>query len=406
MFTLRSTGPRILLGCLGMMLACSLALTIGSQIKYKPYGVPDHRRSEYDTILRKLAKQSQAIAEAKLGKNPIAKLEQSEYDFGLLAPGTAGAKHDFLIHNEGQDDLVLSSVGSSCKCTVATIEDRIVPPGESRPVTLVWNVGEDLSDEYEQTALIETNDPSKPRIELKVRGRVRSRWAVSSSDLVHLKGSAHRAIEASCILYSQVFEDFVILETESSSGAIQVATEPADPLDLSPLQGRCGYKVNIHYRAPTKHTGHFQEQVRVCVLDTQTEATEWMELPIRGTIGKPLIFHGPELDASGLDLGTVEVGDKREWSFFVRFRTENIVTDAVVRKVAPPGLVAAVEPVKRVKNTFRVTLKLATDAKPHRFYFDEQGYVEISNRDDPTQGDWMSLSGQIISPANKSFVGR
>ncbi|WP_442509153.1 DUF1573 domain-containing protein [Novipirellula sp. SH528] len=406
MLSFRSTGLRILLGNLALVSVFGLAIVLGSVTTYKPYGVPDHRRAEYDAILAKLAAEAKEIAEAKKSKNPVAKVEQTEFDFGLLDPGTQGATHDFVIYNDGQDELLLTSAGSSCKCTVAKIEDRIVPPGESRPVTLVWNVGEDVSDQYEQVAIIETNDPRKPSIEFTVRGKVRSAWAVNSDTLIHLKGSADKPIEASCVLYSQVFDDFVILETETSSGAIEVATEPLQPLDLHSLQGRCGYKVNVKYRSPTNRTGAFQENIRVCVLDTKTTQTEWIDLPVSGTIGKPLVFHGPELDSQGLDLGTVEVGDAKEWSFFVRFRTETAVTEATVTDIAPLGLTAVLEPLKRVKNTFRVTIKLTEDAKPHRFYFDKQGYIEVANKANPEQCDWMPLSGQIITPAAKGLVGR
>ncbi|GAA5507234.1 DUF1573 domain-containing protein [Novipirellula caenicola] len=406
MLLLRATGLRIAVGFLALTVVFGLAIALGSVTKYKPYGVPDHRRAEYDAILAKLGAEAKAIAKAEKSKSPIAKIEQTEFDFGLLDPGTNGAKHDFVIHNDGQDELLLTAAGSSCKCTVAKIEDRIVPPGESRPVTLIWNVGEDVSDQYEQVAIIETNDPRKPTIELTVRGKVRSTWAVNSDTLIHLKGSVDKPIEASCVLYSQVFDDFVILETETSSGAIEVASEPLEPLDLRSLQGRCGYKLNVKYRSPTDRMGAFQENIRVCVLDTKTTQTEWIDLPVQGTIGKPLIFHGPELDAQGLDLGTVEVGDPKEWSFFVRFRTETEVTEAIVTDMAPAGLTAVLERVKRVKNTFRVTIKLAEDAKPHRFYFDRQGYIEIANKANPEQSDWMPLSGQIITPAAKGLVGR
>ncbi|EMI22401.1 signal peptide protein [Rhodopirellula maiorica SM1] len=235
---------------------------------------------------------------------------------------------------------------------------------------------------------------------------MRSAWAVNSDTLIHLKGSADKPIEASCVLYSQLFDDFVILETETSSGAIEVTTEPLEPLDLRAWQGRCGYKVKVKYRSPTKRMGAFQENIRICVLDTKTTQTEWIDLPVQGTIGNPLVFHGPDLDAEGLDLGTVEVGDSKEWSFFVRFRTETEVSEAIVADIAPQGLTAVLEPVKRVKNTFRVTIKLTEDVKPQRFYFDRQGYIEIANGANPEQSDWMPLSGQIITPATKGLVGR
>ncbi|WP_419194539.1 DUF1573 domain-containing protein [Novipirellula herctigrandis] len=391
-----STGIRISIGFACVFMAIGLAVSLGAVTPNKPYGVPDHRRTEYEEKIRLLRMESAAIETAKRNTSPRVSIDETEYDFGYIDPGTNGASHEFVVTNTGEGDLVLSPAGSSCKCTVAKIKDRIVPAGESRKVELIWNVGEDVADHYEQRAHIETNDPTREQIELTIRGKVRSQWAFHSDDLLNLKGYAGQTLETSCVIYSQVFDDFVVLETEPSTGKIQVNVKPIRAIDLVGLHARSGYTIKLTYSAPQTHLESFDETVRVHLFDTATETDHWIEIPFRGKFGKPVVFHGPELDASGLDLGTIELGSKKEWSFVVRFKTDAPPKDAHIKSLEPEGLIASLHPIKRVPNTFRVTIRLAEDAKPTIFRFNKQGYVEIADRQHPDLSDWMPLFGEII----------
>ncbi|TWU34252.1 hypothetical protein Poly41_43990 [Novipirellula artificiosorum] len=385
------------LGGLSVCMAFGFAISLGAVVKNKPYGVPDHRRAEFEQKLRLLRQEQLAIEDAKKNSSPRVLVEQATFDFGFLAPGTNGASHDFVVKNVGEGDLVLSSGGTSCKCTIAEIEDRVVPAGQSRSVRVVWNVGAEVTDSYQQTALIETNDPTHETIELTVQGRIRSKWSVQAEDLMRLKGSIGQPLEFSCVLYSQLFDDFVVLDWEASSEKIQVEVQPIGDLQRVSLHARSGYKVNVVYAAPAYDASPFDETIRLNVFDMKSEETEWIEVPFRGRFGKPLVFHGPALDTSGLDLGTIEIGSNKEWSFFVRFKTDDRVTDPYIKSISPEGLHAAIEPIERVKNTYRVTLRVADDAVPTRFRFDKQGFVEVADRDHPRRSDWMPLFGEFIA---------
>ncbi|TWU43240.1 hypothetical protein Q31b_22780 [Novipirellula aureliae] len=397
-----STAQKIawLLAASAMMIG--VAVAVGSVVTYKPYGVPDHRREEYDQIVRDLQEKHSEIAQSKRNRNAIAFAEQTEFDFGLIDPGTEGAEHEFVIRNRGIGPLVLSDGGSSCKCTVAEIADPIIPSGESRNVKLVWNVGSDITDNYEQQAIIQTNDPQRPEIELTVRGKVRSKWAMHSDNLTQLRGIPGKPIEASCVIYSQLFEDFIVLDTETSVPNIAVSVEAMSEMDRVGFHARSGYELRFKYRAASENSRRFDELVRVNVFDVESEEVRWIEVPLSGTFGEPVVFLGPAIDiGSGLDLGTVETGSKKTWSFLARFRTEQEVSEAYVKDVKPDGLIAKIEPSKRVKNTFRVTLSLASEIDPQRFRFDKQGYVEVADRANPKQSNWMPLHGEIILPPRR-----
>lgn len=395
---INSTAYKIVIPFVCGAMVLGSAMAVSSVVAYKPYGVPDHRRQEYDDIIRKLQKQHIDLQNSKQSSDAIAVVDNREHDFGFIDAGTEGAKHDFVIRNQGSVPLSLVNAGSSCKCTVAEIHDPVVPPGESRNVTLVWNVGENVTDNYEQKAFIETNDPLHRSIELVVRGKVQSKWAYHGDDLTELAGRHGQPIVANCVIYSQHFSDFIVLETETSVPNIDVTVEPMSDLDRVALQATAGYQLRLEYRSTSQNALNFAELVRVNVFNVESEETAWIEVPIAGKFGKPVVFLGPDLDAAtGLNLGTIERGTKQTWFFVARFHGDQEVRDAYIKGVEPKGIVATIDPIEGVRNTFRVTLNLADDAQPQRFSSDKQGYIEVADRAKPELSNWMPLRGEIFT---------
>ncbi len=93
-----------------------------------------------------------------------------EFDFGVMEPGGEGT-HAFVVRNVGTAPLELEIIGSTCKCTVGTLQDATVAPGEQTEIELHW-VARSSSEEFGQTATLKTNDPSRGELNLKIRGSV------------------------------------------------------------------------------------------------------------------------------------------------------------------------------------------------------------------------------------------
>ncbi|WP_253154061.1 DUF1573 domain-containing protein [Stieleria tagensis] len=117
-----------------------------------------------DNVMEKLKEfhsDSAAIAELQSDKN---------YDFGAMAPGTKGT-HEFVIKNTGAEPLKLELGASTCKCTLGSLKDSELMPGESTSVELEWTVSSDKKT-FSQSAELRTNDPTQPAIRLQVSGLV------------------------------------------------------------------------------------------------------------------------------------------------------------------------------------------------------------------------------------------
>jgi len=93
-----------------------------------------------------------------------------EFDFGVMEPGGEGT-HSFVVRNVGKGPLELRIAGSTCKCTVGSLKDAVLKPGEQTDIDLTW-VAKSSSEEFGQSAILKTNDPTRGEVNLKIRGRI------------------------------------------------------------------------------------------------------------------------------------------------------------------------------------------------------------------------------------------
>lgn len=104
-------------------------------------------------------------------------LTPQQHDFGMMKPGDEG-EHTFVIKNVGTEDLRLRLGATTCKCTLGDLDREALAPGEQTNVTLTWTV-KGNEPEFNQSAQILTNDPTKVVIHFGISGKV-----VRSIDIV------------------------------------------------------------------------------------------------------------------------------------------------------------------------------------------------------------------------------
>ncbi len=163
----------LLIGLLGIIAFGGIALLLTSTVTYHPYSVPEGLREKYHQKVAEMKRHAELAAQANEITRPAVVIKERTYNFGMVDPH-ATISHSFIIRNEGVLPLQLNVRETSCKCTVGEVGNNLVPAGEQTTITMTWNTGYQ-ADEYEQTALIQTNDPLNEQIELKVKGEVRSR---------------------------------------------------------------------------------------------------------------------------------------------------------------------------------------------------------------------------------------
>ena len=154
------------------LLAVVAGGAVGSGLGYRDYGqvtsqFGPFRADEEMTIesVREMLAKREAASVPRLeiiGENP--------FDFGVMRRN-ATAKHKFVLKNAGEAALELNVTGSTCKCTVGTLKDTVLEPGESTEVELEWTAKTGVGT-FGQSATLKTNDPAQGEVSLGVNGRV------------------------------------------------------------------------------------------------------------------------------------------------------------------------------------------------------------------------------------------
>ncbi|MCF6270966.1 MAG: DUF1573 domain-containing protein [Melioribacteraceae bacterium] len=118
-----------------------------------------------------------SVVNAQLIGPKISSLSQ-EHDFGQIVEGSI-VVHSFTITNDGDSELYLIKVSSTCGCTVAKPEKEKLQPGESTKVKVTFN---SASREGRQKKYINifTNDKNNPRYRLLILANIISKDEVGT----------------------------------------------------------------------------------------------------------------------------------------------------------------------------------------------------------------------------------
>lgn len=344
---------------------------------------------------------------------PKALCPQATYSFGLMDPLTVG-KHVFSIENQGNVPLVLEGGESSCKCTLSDLEQAIVEPGDSYQVKLTWNSGHSRR-EFNQSAMVRTNDPLNPEIQLSVTGQVRAVLSAQPPqlNLDRLLPSTQKSMQFA--VYSQVWENFTIDRIESSSEYIS-GSAIGDKLDTAyaiddeiknstavegvavtyngkATAGQVSGVLRVFMKPPASwedtHSGDASDATNAGKVELpkisyplQDDGTVLLELPFYGEVVKPLGLYGKQVMSSGLiELGKLKsVQTKgKKWNILGRIRGENRPTSISATAKGIPGLVATVQSrsSNKAKSSFSINLELTEALEPAIYDGDQQGLLVI-----------------------------
>lgn len=190
--------------------------------------------------------------EATASELPRAKVDQPEYDFGTMDLKATG-RHEFVVRNVGGALLRLNAAGTSCRCTVSEIESEAVPPGGSTRVTVQWRP-DDRVGPYEQTARLETNDPSQPVLTLKVRGRVSLAVVVEPPRLVFSQVTVGEPASAEAVVWNHTSQPLELtgheLADASTADCFDVRWEPVEPSAAANRALPAGGPAQVHVLTP------------------------------------------------------------------------------------------------------------------------------------------------------------
>lgn len=141
----------------------------------KKAALPEKQKSDQAqvAVLEKAATPEQP-AQAKQpipADAPKIKVENPEYDFGVLAPDSKDNKGQFKFSNVGKGVLKIDHVQSTCGCTVPELSKKEYAPGESGTVEITFHAPATAGGVTKHLYIV-SNDPENPRVELALKAKV------------------------------------------------------------------------------------------------------------------------------------------------------------------------------------------------------------------------------------------
>jgi hypothetical protein len=103
-------------------------------------------------------------------KGPRISVEPDRFDFGKAVQNKTLSK-EFSIKNYGTEDLVIENVSTTCGCTAALLDSKVVKPGGTAPLRVTLET-RTYSGKVERKILIRSNDSATSLLELKVEAMV------------------------------------------------------------------------------------------------------------------------------------------------------------------------------------------------------------------------------------------
>ena len=217
--------------------------------------------------------------------------------FGVMALGSEQS-FDFEFKNTGQGPLRLHKGPLQCKCTMPTVTKEDIPPGASVLIKLTWKPVEE-SESFKKQAIIWTNDPTNPKIELSIQGEVYKEVSVVPHELAFGAFSAKKEVESKVLIQSVVSEDLEIQEIKVSHPLwMQATSEKVAAEDLPEKTGhgrkpKSGVAVTLKL-SPVKEFGAIFGWIKVKTNRSDEELT----INVSGTRSGPISIQGTAFEVA------------------------------------------------------------------------------------------------------------
>jgi hypothetical protein len=240
------------------------------------------------------------------GKAPRIVVDQPHFNFGTMERGREKS-HEFVVHNKGDAPLRLRVGQTSCKCTLSEVDTEAIEPGASTTVKLEWSAKVE-GGPFRQTAMIHTNDPRQPEVELQIDGEIVQSSNVEPPDFGFDKIEVGQTKTAQVYVMAMLQDDLIVnsaeLTEEENRDKFDVKVEEVPKDQLPNKSAHDGVRVTVTVK-PGLPIGRFYQYV---TLDTNLKDGAKLHIPVTGRIVGDISMHGTNWreDEGVLVLGPVK----------------------------------------------------------------------------------------------------
>ncbi len=344
------------------------------------------RTADIKNIMGSELDMAAAIEKAKASATKPGKIEViggTEFDFGTMSRGTK-RKHSFVFKNVGETPIELVNKGSTCKCTVGTLNAKKLEPGEETPVELEW-LAEGLMADFGQTATIGTSAFDQEEIKLTVKGKIGQAFAFDppsadfrdflSGEESELKGRLYSFDESPLELSSVAWSDASLSPKITGEFEEAKRLEKGENPQFADARSYVDFKIHLKKGIPAGALSG--NMVFVKKSEKEDAKEETINFPIIGRSVAPIrVIAGPDYseEKNIFDLSTAKSVDGLKKSFVIAIKNEEAPNIEIkLGKISP----AKAEEVLKVtiaelkvspkQKMFSITLEIPAGTPPLEF---------------------------------------
>lgn len=297
------------------------------------------------------------------GRPRVEMLDEPNFDFGMMAPGSEG-EHIFRVKNVGSDDLRLRLGASTCKCTFGDLEREVLAPGEETDIKLSWYV-KSGSEEFGQSAEIITNDPRQVVIRFSITGRVIREIDIEPDTWSFGEVATGEPMEVTGTIYNFMETPIEITEVKFTNDEITALSEfdvqpfePTEENDGIRSVAKQGFHVVARVKPGVRQGAISQnlllkflrvdEEGQPIKIEGEEQSDQYVVAPVKGSVVGPLSMiltsklKGREGGGFLYDFGRIKKGDPLVAKAFVVLKgSERDKTQLSIGQVGPEGVVKA-----------------------------------------------------------------
>ncbi len=107
-----------------------------------------------------------AVPHAEDCSKPIITFEETEHDFGDVIQGEK-VTYNFVFHNTGGTDLLITKVSTSCGCTVGKYPKEMIKPGEGGDIEVTFDTHRRKGIQHKTITILANTEPNKTLLRIK-----------------------------------------------------------------------------------------------------------------------------------------------------------------------------------------------------------------------------------------------
>lgn len=139
----------------------------GGMVHWQEDQYPLIESGEYTGVM---VTQEDGDEEAQAANGPKVAFDRMSHNFGNIPQYGGTVETTFTVTNEGNEDLEIDTLSTSCACTKAEISKKTIPAGNDAVLTVVFdpNLHAEPEGVFERTVFVPTNDPAVAEAEVVI----------------------------------------------------------------------------------------------------------------------------------------------------------------------------------------------------------------------------------------------